>query len=317
MLFYLTSRVIGSITAFLYPGYASYKTLSLRPSPQAELERWLMYWSVLGCVVGVEILAEWAISWIPFYYTIKTLFLLYLSLPQTQGSSYIYHYHLQPFFQSHELQIDAALASFKAKVYSFLQDRVRLLWDHISATAGQQQDVRNMPAAAPPLVQGWSPAQLASSLWRSYGPAIIASGNAMLNQNAASGSSTSSGTTQSLLERRRQLESELAALSQFSGDNRDIPVSMPVPMHMPAAGPLVSTSLESDVRHRDRTISVASRFEKIEIPEGYDVGDTDEGEGHSYQSQPTMQKRGSWFGWGSGSPSSSNSKGGYERVKSD
>lgn len=53
----------SSLAAFLYPGYASYKTLSQRPASEADLERWLMYWSVLGCVVGVEYVAEWLVSW--------------------------------------------------------------------------------------------------------------------------------------------------------------------------------------------------------------------------------------------------------------
>ena len=53
----------SAAVAFLYPGYASYKTLSQRPASEVELERWLMYWSVLGCLIGVEYVAEWAISW--------------------------------------------------------------------------------------------------------------------------------------------------------------------------------------------------------------------------------------------------------------
>lgn len=56
---YLQSALAG----FLYPGYASYKTLSQRPASEVDLERWLMYWSVLGCVVGVEYVAEWLVSW--------------------------------------------------------------------------------------------------------------------------------------------------------------------------------------------------------------------------------------------------------------
>jgi receptor expression-enhancing protein 1/2/3/4 len=70
----------SSLSAFLYPGYASYKTLSHRPASEQDLERWLMYWSVLGCIgklfylqewfysdlaplVGVEYVAEWVIAW--------------------------------------------------------------------------------------------------------------------------------------------------------------------------------------------------------------------------------------------------------------
>ena len=50
------------MVAYLYPGYASYKTLSQRPANEADIERWLMYWSVIGCVVAAES-AEWLINW--------------------------------------------------------------------------------------------------------------------------------------------------------------------------------------------------------------------------------------------------------------
>lgn len=57
----------SATAAFLYPGYASYKTLSQRPASEDELERWLMYWSVLGFVVSAEYFAEWIISWSVLY----------------------------------------------------------------------------------------------------------------------------------------------------------------------------------------------------------------------------------------------------------
>ena len=60
MLVYLLSRITRSASylscgsvltldcsatgAFVYPAYASYKTLSRRPASEADVERWLMYW---------------------------------------------------------------------------------------------------------------------------------------------------------------------------------------------------------------------------------------------------------------------------------
>ncbi|KAK0205425.1 TB2/DP1, HVA22 family-domain-containing protein [Desarmillaria ectypa] len=318
MLFYLTSRIICSVSAFLYPGYASYKTLSQRPASEEELERWLMYWSVLGCIVAVEYVAEWLISWIPFYYLTKTLFLLYLSLPQTQGSTYLYINHLEPFFSTHEAQIDATTASLKAKLYSFVQARARALWDQISASVGQQSSPD--PAAgggleAPRSNTVSGPTQLVTSFWRSYGPSIVASGAALLKQatpvptptSSRTGPSSSGLTTRSILERRRQLEAELAALPK---------VGEP----MPSGSPLLSpsrVSSDQDMYLRERTTSVSGRYEEIEVPgdvEGYDVGPGGEdGVGHSYDSRPATQKRGSsWFGW-SGASSTSE----YERVKNE
>ncbi|KAF5350584.1 hypothetical protein D9756_008767 [Leucocoprinus leucothites] len=169
-----------SLVAFLYPGYASYKTLSQRPASEEELERWLMYWSVLGFVVGIEYVAEWVISWIPFYYTLKTLFLLYIALPQFKGSSYLYKTHLQPFFRTHETQIDSTLARLKSKLYAFLQHRARMLWDQAAIAMGQApssyatsaagrelEEEERVDSAQPPSLGNpmGGAMQLASSLW--------------------------------------------------------------------------------------------------------------------------------------------------------
>jgi receptor expression-enhancing protein 1/2/3/4 len=50
-------------TVYAYPAYASLKTLSRRPIVDAELEHWLMYWSIVGMMLAYEHLAEWALSW--------------------------------------------------------------------------------------------------------------------------------------------------------------------------------------------------------------------------------------------------------------
>jgi len=202
MWFFLTSRVVSSLVAFLYPGYASYKTLSQRPASEEDLERWLMYWCVLGFVVGVEYVAEWVISWIPFYHTLKMLFLLYIALPQTQGSSYLYKTHLQPFFRTHETQIDSTLARVKSKLYSFIQQRARMMWAAAAAAIGQPlpepstastgvgrelEEEDRMDSAHPPTLGNpiSGPAALVSNLWSSYGPGILAGGMALVSSASA------------------------------------------------------------------------------------------------------------------------------------
>ncbi|KAJ7077802.1 TB2/DP1, HVA22 family-domain-containing protein [Mycena crocata] len=339
MLFYLTSRIVSSVAAFLYPGYASYKTLSQRPASEEDLERWLMYWSVLGCIVGVEYVAEWVICWIPFYYPIKTLLLLYLALPQTRGSTYIYTNHLHPFFRMHETQIDSLLAQLRVYIYTFLQKQIKTLWEHIGSSVGQPPlDPQANSGAAPPPPQPNSLGGVVGSLWRSYGPGILANGAALLrpasgpqrapiNMNSPAGIPPSSmfyrgieavdATTQSILERRRQLEAELAALPAVpsSLSSLSLPASPGSAPLTPAASPPTTYSRNSSGADlvnrapRERTDSVGGRFkfEEVEVPsdvEGYDVRDDADG------TRPSPQARGSWFGWGGGSK-------GYERVKSD
>lgn len=70
---YLTIR--SAWFAFLLPSYATFKALSHRPLSEHELQRWTMYWSVVGPFVAFEYTAEWLISWYVFFLS------LYQSLP--------------------------------------------------------------------------------------------------------------------------------------------------------------------------------------------------------------------------------------------
>ncbi|THH12566.1 hypothetical protein EW146_g7577 [Bondarzewia mesenterica] len=311
-LLYFTSRIVSSVAAFLYPGYASFKTLSQRPASEEDLERWLMYWSVLGCIVGVEYVAEWIVSWIPLYYPIKTLFLLYLALPQTRGSSYLYQTHLRPFLSTYESQIDAALASLKTKIYAFVSARARALWEQISRSMGQPGTGTGVAesssaAAAPTLGDPVSgPTQMLGSLWRTYGPAIVASGAALLRQGAVASASETEralgegeGDTvgrrspanlnrqkQAVLERKRRLEAELAALSVEGYD---------------VGGESVEGSASASSKGEER-----GRFEEVEVP-----SDVEDAGGVGEPAPPVAQKRSSWFGWGGAASQ------GYERVKTE
>jgi receptor expression-enhancing protein 1/2/3/4 len=88
-----------------------------------------MYWTVIGVVVAFEYLAEWLISWLPFYWEIKTVFLLFLSLPQTQGSTYVYTTYLQPFILQNESDLDVGIVAIQRNVMTFIQEKLTAAWD--------------------------------------------------------------------------------------------------------------------------------------------------------------------------------------------
>lgn len=195
----------------------------------------------------------------------------------------------------------------KKRVYTFIQTKARGLWEQLSSSAGigpSPTSVLNEGQGAPPSLADpiSGPTQLASTLWRSYGPSLLASGAALFNQATpaatsstfsitpnSSGFSTSRPTSTAVLERKRQLEAELAALqaSETASNGSD---------STPPLSP------------RDRTLSTG-RFEEIDLPsdvEGYDVG-----QGHSYERPTSAKRNSSWFPWGGAAA------GGYERVKDD
>ncbi|KAF7795707.1 hypothetical protein EIP86_006872 [Pleurotus ostreatoroseus] len=330
MLFYLLFRIISAVFVFLYPGYASYKTLSQRPASEAELERWLMYWSVLGCVVSVEYIAEWLVCWLPFYYPLKTLFLLYLALPQTTGSSWIYTTRLQPFFAAHESEIDSALSRLKRVAYNYVQRLLRSAWGQVSASVGQtpaaetRADVFDeggitgeaaVHTGAPPTLANPAsgPMQLVQTFWRTYGPVVVAAGSNLLQESqAGTGRAMETPPTsrfnssQSVIERRRQLEAELAALSQSTAaEPYDVsPPSVPIPS---ADGRSRTSSSSSSMRERSGAGGGKNAFEEIEVP-----SDVEPDAPLLPSDKAAQEKHSGWFGWGGSSSGKS-----YDRVKTE
>ncbi|KAF9078371.1 TB2/DP1, HVA22 family-domain-containing protein [Rhodocollybia butyracea] len=356
MLFNLISRLFSSILTYLYPAYISYKLLSTRPTPLPLLERALKYWCVLGTFTFFESSgAELFISWIPFYGVFKLLVLAYLVLPQTEGTTHVYDQILEPWFSLHETEVDGALDDLRKNVYEFVQTKLRALWELLlnstalgqafpSAAASTAQTQRSVP---PPTMADpvSGPAQLAAGLWRSYGPNVLATGAALYKQFIPVNPqptgydvgpedrpvSSRMSTSQSIIERRRQLEAELAALGAdeasagFGTAPPPFPVpqipSIPIPSMFASssASSVASSTSSSPTNHihglRERTASNAGpggRFEEIN-PNDLDEED-DSGVGHEYEPRPGMPStsRSSWFSWGGGG-----SSGGYERVKSD
>ncbi|KAJ7596863.1 TB2/DP1, HVA22 family-domain-containing protein [Mycena floridula] len=175
-MFALFFSAICAWFAYFLPCFASYKILATRPINEAELERISMYWTVVGAFVGVEYCAEWLVSWVPFYWEVKTVFLLFLSLPQIQGSTFIYQNYLQPFFAKNEAHIDSGIISMQSSVIAFAKTRLAMLWDLLwsvinkNTAANGQAGQPSAPGAAPPVNL-----QSALGLLQNLAPALVSS----------------------------------------------------------------------------------------------------------------------------------------------
>ncbi|KAJ6519654.1 TB2/DP1, HVA22 family-domain-containing protein [Mycena sanguinolenta] len=169
------SHILSAWFAFLIPVFGTYKALSHRPVSEPELERWAMYWSVMGLIVAFQYLGEFLISWLPFYWEVKTLFLLWLALPQTQGSTFVYQMYLEPFFKKNEVELDADVASINAKTFVFVQARLAALWQVVLGLINKgavQQQAAGTPGQAPAATGGLS-MESAMSMLRTFGPSLM------------------------------------------------------------------------------------------------------------------------------------------------
>ncbi|TFL06390.1 TB2/DP1, HVA22 family-domain-containing protein [Pterulicium gracile] len=129
MLMSLLSHILIGYFCFALPSFATFKALSHRPLSEPDLERWTTYWAVVGVFLSLETGFEFFISWLPFYWEIKTAFLLFLALPQTEGSTYIYQTYLRPFFSQNEVELDRGIGSIQKSTVTFLQARLSQLFE--------------------------------------------------------------------------------------------------------------------------------------------------------------------------------------------
>ncbi|KAI3639938.1 hypothetical protein MIR68_002017 [Amoeboaphelidium protococcarum] len=119
VMIHFTSKFVCNIIAFLYPAYASYKALRSRDLKQ--MVPWLMYWIVIAIFSTIELITDIFVFWLPFYYSIKLIFILWLILPFTKGHIYLYRFYIHPTLKKHEPHIDRALQDVQTKAYKTSQ----------------------------------------------------------------------------------------------------------------------------------------------------------------------------------------------------
>lgn len=90
-------RIIFSI---IYPAYRSFK--AIRNKDIHEYLKWIVYWICYACFTCFELLTDALLSWFPFYYEIKVIFLVWLLGPSTRGAMRMYKSLIHPSLISKE-----------------------------------------------------------------------------------------------------------------------------------------------------------------------------------------------------------------------
>ncbi|XP_039266953.1 receptor expression-enhancing protein 5-like isoform X3 [Styela clava] len=104
---YFASLICNAI-GFVYPAYKSVKAIESKDKDDDT--EWLMYWVVFATFSVVEFFSDIFLSWFPFYFLAKCVFLLWCMAPGGyNGSSMIYFKFIRPFILKNESVIDNAL----------------------------------------------------------------------------------------------------------------------------------------------------------------------------------------------------------------
>ncbi|KAG8186490.1 hypothetical protein JTE90_004820 [Oedothorax gibbosus] len=113
----IISRLVILLFGTLYPAYASYK--AVKTKNVKEYVKWMMYWIIFALFTCVETFADILVSfWLPFYYEMKILFVLWLLSPATRGSSVMYRRFVHPQLIKREREIDEYIAKARDQGYN-------------------------------------------------------------------------------------------------------------------------------------------------------------------------------------------------------
>lgn len=115
MISLVLSRLIILVAGVVYPAYSSYK--SIKEKNVKGYIKWLMYWIIYALFASVESVTDLFVAWIPFYYEVKILVLLWLVSPVSRGSIRFYISCLHPLLTKRENEVDAFLSHFKDLLY--------------------------------------------------------------------------------------------------------------------------------------------------------------------------------------------------------
>eukprot|EP00761_Pharyngomonas_kirbyi_P012513 gb/GECH01012540.1/.p1 GENE.gb/GECH01012540.1/~~gb/GECH01012540.1/.p1 ORF type:complete len:142 (+),score=14.71 gb/GECH01012540.1/:1-426(+) len=101
------SDALCNILGIVWPAYMSVK--ALESDKECDDRQWLTYWVVFSLMRTIEGVADTVLTWIPFYYEVKVLFIVFLS--HMRGAEYIFSRYIEPFLTSREEVIDSIVDS--------------------------------------------------------------------------------------------------------------------------------------------------------------------------------------------------------------
>ena len=91
---------IGILVGTIYPALKSIQALQTDTDVEDD-KTWLTYWMCYGALTVADMHVGWILQIIPFYYTLKLFFMIWLQLPlgPLMGAKVVYRVILKPVFR--------------------------------------------------------------------------------------------------------------------------------------------------------------------------------------------------------------------------
>lgn len=113
-------QVLCNTVGFIYPSYLSLRAIkTVSKNDDTDL---LIYWVVYGFFNVIEFWSKTLLAWIPFYFFFKTLFLVFIAVPQTGGAKFIYNKVISPF--SDKFIFNSSTTAAASKISNKLEEQL-------------------------------------------------------------------------------------------------------------------------------------------------------------------------------------------------
>ncbi|CAN8234562.1 unnamed protein product [Cochlearia groenlandica] len=109
------TRALLMVFGYAYPAYECFKTVEQNKPEIQQLQFWCQYWILVAALTVFERIGDTFISWVPMYSEAKIAFFIYLWLPNTKGTTYVYDAFFKPYISKHENEIDRNLIEIKTR----------------------------------------------------------------------------------------------------------------------------------------------------------------------------------------------------------
>merc|ERR1719174_1005509 len=125
LLFGIGGNLITQLVGFVYPAYESFKALEpdkeKREDPRM-MRTWLTYWIVYSLFSVVEVFVDYILYWVPLYYLLKLVFLVWLMIPKLGGAELVYKILIEPSLRQYRKRIDVAIDDAQDKIKTAAKD---------------------------------------------------------------------------------------------------------------------------------------------------------------------------------------------------